>query len=288
MLDRPFRDELSSIEQLEERAKALAARFTLHPSLRRASRRNEPRLDDNARFLETAYRVMSDDVHRGVFVTQAAEWILDNYHLIAAEIRGVRHNLPRSYYRELPKLASRELRGTARVYAMAVELVRHSDSRLDRPQLLRFMNSFQTVAPLTIGELWAWPSMLRLALIENLRRLAALTLEARAARQVANLFIDRTVAGATGDFTALPAARHGAFIVQLLERIREGGPRLADVRAAIDRELEARGTTAEEAIRAEHRRQASAQVSIANVIGMALLLAEWGQLVRYAAVPRTK
>ena len=84
---------------------------------------------------------------------------------------------PRTYYRELPSLASREQAGDARIYAMAVELVRHSDSRIDRQQLAVFLNSYQRVAPLTIGELWAWPSMLKLALIENLRRLADETLE---------------------------------------------------------------------------------------------------------------
>ena len=94
---------------------------------------------------------MAEDVHKGEFVTPAAEWLLDNYHLVASEIRDVRQNLPRGYYRELPKLATRELAGDARVYAMAVELIRHSDSRLDRQQLVRFMNSYQTVAPLTIG-----------------------------------------------------------------------------------------------------------------------------------------
>ena len=85
-----------------------------------------------------------------------------------------------------PTLASREHAGQARVYAIAVELIRHSDSRLDRQQLIQFLNSYQRVAPLTIGELWAWPSMLKLALIENLRRLAEELLSARAARGAAD------------------------------------------------------------------------------------------------------
>src|SRR5204863_5369979 len=99
--------------------------------------------------------------------------------------------LPRTYYRQLPTLASREHGGYARIYAMAVELVRHSDSRIDRHQLLVFLKSYQRVAPLTIGELWAWPSMLKLALIENLRRLADETLEARRARLAADAYVSR-------------------------------------------------------------------------------------------------
>jgi cyclic beta-1,2-glucan synthetase len=119
-VEKPLREELASTEQLEERAKALAARFTLDPAPRRRGEHILRRLDDNARRLDEAYRALADDVHRGEFVTPAAEWVLDNFHLVASEIRGVRQNLPRGYYRELPKLALREHAGTARVYALAV------------------------------------------------------------------------------------------------------------------------------------------------------------------------
>ena len=231
--ERPLRDELLSIERLEERAKALAARFTVDPDPGRVARSVFPRLDDNARVLSEAYRTLADDVHHGAFVTPAAEWLLDNFHLVASEIRDVRHNLPRGYYRELPKLAPRELAGHARVYAMAVELIRHSDSRLDRQQLLRFINSYQTVAPLTIGELWAWPSMLKLALVENLRRLAEEMLLARAARRAAEAYVAHIDGAGEGKPPVLPAELHPAFVVQLLQRMREYGPRLSAVRAAV-------------------------------------------------------
>src|SRR4030095_8211294 len=117
--------------------------------------------------------------------------LFNNILICAAEITDIRRNLPRTYSRTLPTLASRQYAGDARAYAMAVELIRHSDSRLDRPMLLHFLNSFQRVAPLTIGELWAWPSMLKLALIENLRRLADEILEARAARRKADEYVAR-------------------------------------------------------------------------------------------------
>ena len=181
-LEKPLRDELLSVEGLEETAKALAARFTIDPNPRRRSRSVFRRFDDNARVLRDTYRSLADEVHEGEFVTPAVEWLLDNFHLVVSEVRDIRHNLPRGYYRQLPELALRELAGHARVYAMAVSLIRHGDSRLDRQRLLRFVNSYQTVAPLTIGELWAWPSMLKLALIENLRRLADEMMEARDAR----------------------------------------------------------------------------------------------------------
>src|SRR5204863_8385120 len=123
---------------------------------------------------------LASDVHRGQFMPPPAEWLLDHFHLVHSEIRAIRQHLPRRYYRELPRLPHREWAGHARVYAMALELIRHSDSRLDKGQLTRFINSYQSVAPLTIGELWAWPSILNIALIENLRRLAQEILEGRA------------------------------------------------------------------------------------------------------------
>jgi cyclic beta-1,2-glucan synthetase len=265
--EKPLRDELLSIERLEERAKALAARFTIDPKPRRRDRRTYPRLAENERVLRAAYQVLADDVHRGTFLTPATEWILDNFHLVASEIRDVHQSLPPSFYRELPKLALRELAGVARVYAMAVELIKHSDSRLDRAKLLRFMNAYQTVAPLTMGELWAWPSMLKLGLIENLRRLAEETLVARAAREAADAYLARAVAAEGRALPPLPAVTHTAFVVQLLQRLREyGTTRLAGVRAAVDARLREAGLTAEEAIRREHQGQAAAQVSVANVI----------------------
>jgi len=71
--EKPLRDELLSIEGLEERAKALAARFTIDPNPRRRSRSVFRRFDDNARVLRDTYRSLAQEVHEGEFVTPAAE-----------------------------------------------------------------------------------------------------------------------------------------------------------------------------------------------------------------------
>ncbi len=161
--------EFLNIEGLEERAKTLAAAFMLARLPRRARREYLKRLRDDERLLRGAYRTLADDVHRGEAITPATEWLLDNFHVAEAEFKRVRHDLPPSYYRRLPQLAPRELAGIARISALSRELILKSDGRLDPERLVRFITAFQTVAPLTIGELWAWPSMLKLGLIENLR-----------------------------------------------------------------------------------------------------------------------
>jgi cyclic beta-1,2-glucan synthetase len=182
--------------------------------------------------LSHAYRTLAEDVRHGAFVTPATEWFLDNFHLIASEIGDIRENMPRRYYRELPALVTREHSGEARVYAIAVELLRYSDSRLDLTQLTQFLNSYQRVSPLTIGELWAWPSMLKLALIENLRRLADEILISRTARRAADAHVQNIDAAAPDSPVVIPAGAHDAYIVQMLHRARRCVPRSKTISAA--------------------------------------------------------
>jgi cyclic beta-1,2-glucan glucanotransferase len=260
----PLRGELLSPEGLEERARALAAGFTLAPASRFGGRDVLPRLEGNIRALNAAYRSLADDIHRGIAVTPAAEWLLDNFHLVESEARAVRHDLPARYYRKLPKLAAREFSGNARIHALALELIRHGDGRLDAERLTRFILAFQTVAPLTIGELWAWPSMLKLALVENLRLLTDGFIAGRAARLEADAAFARLEAGETP--VPLPDPLPSAFVAQLRQRMREYDPRVSPLAAAVEEALAAGGTTPEDAVRSENQRQAADQVSTGNTV----------------------
>ena len=260
----PLRDDLLTAEGLDDRAVALAASLTLDPNPRRRARDLLPRFDDNVRRLRAAFSALGDDVRAGQFIGPAGDWIYDNFHIVAGEIADIQQNLPRGYARTLPPLALREHAGEARVYAMALELVRHSDSRLSRHVLVQFLTSYQRVAPLTIGELWAWPSVLKLALVENLRRLAEELLAARAARFAADRYVTTSDSGEA--VQPLPSGSHPAFLVHVLQRVREYGLRLSAVRSAVDLELHSRQASAEEAVRAEHQRQGVLQGSVANVV----------------------
>ena len=220
-------------------------------------------------------------MRHGAFVTPATEWFLDNFHLIASEIVEIRENLPRRYYRELPALVTREHSGEARVYAIAVELLRYSDSRLDLAQLTHFLNSYQRVAPLTIGELWAWPSMLKLALVENLRRLADEILISRTARRAADAHVVHLDAAPPDTPVVIPEGAHDAYIVQMLHRAREYDARRSPLRAALEAHLNERHAVAEDIVRLEHQRQAASQASVANAITSLRLCTtiDWRQYV---------
>ncbi|BBI52609.1 hypothetical protein HORIV_50300 [Vreelandella olivaria] len=130
------------------------------------------RLNDNARTLLDAYRASASALAGGREIVPAAAWLLDNYHLIEAQIREIRSDLPPGYYRQLPKLANGPFAGYPRVFGIAWAFVAHTDSHIDLDNLQNFITAYQRVQPLTIGELWAVAITLRIVLIENLRRLA--------------------------------------------------------------------------------------------------------------------
>ncbi len=278
-LEPPLRDELLSIEALEHRAVALAGTLTLDPLAPRAHS-VLPRLAENGRVLRRAYSHLSTDLASARFLSAASEWLLDNFHVVSDALAAVEVDLPPTYCDELPALADRAHVGHARIHAVALELIRHSDSRLDAAQMALYLRSFQRVAPLTIGELWAWPSMVKLALIENMRRLTDEMMEARALRLAADAFLERAGAGATGS-ADLPTPLAMGSAVQLLHRLREYGLQFTPMRLALDAHLAAAGRSAEDLIRAEHQRQSVAQASVANAVSSLRLVGslDWSRFV---------
>ena len=127
-------------------------------------------------------------------VSPVAEWLLDNEYIIEGTARNILLNIPRRYYRQLPALAGEPGKELPRVYALARELVSHSDLRVDRDTILSFLAAYQIDVPLTIGELWAVPQMLRIALIEGIQQIAGRTQTELRERGVANLWANRLIA----------------------------------------------------------------------------------------------
>ncbi len=257
--------ELLGIERLEEHARRLAALLT--PERRRRSGRPEhlKRLKEDARALRRIYTALEEDARAGEATPPAAEWLLDNFHVITAAIRDVRSDLPPLFYRRLPSLTADEYAGLPRVSAMARELIRSSAGRLDAHRIQRFMTAFQSVTPLTIGEIWAWPSALKLALVEELRARAEVIYAARTQRLEADRLVGTLESPPSGPLP-WPDPFHPAFVIRVLQRSREHGAAAAALRQQLGAELDARGQTIEDVIRAEARYQAASQAAMANLV----------------------
>ncbi len=287
-LGEPIVSELFSAERLEEHAHSLAAAQTITSEPRRG-RAIGPRVAENGRILLESYRVLAGAIREERSITPAAEWLVDNFHIVDEQLREIRDDLPADYYRELPKLAGGHLEGYPRVLGLAWAYVAHTDSRFDPDSLARMVRAYQQVEPLTIGELWAIAITLRITLVENLSRIAAQIVRSRAARQRADELADSLlgighespeVAAASlrrrTDSTLPTPAR-----VRLFQRLRDQDPAVIPALGWLEELLAAEGTTAEETVRLEHQRQAAMNVTVRNVITSMRLISwfDWAQFV---------
>src|SRR6267378_1710993 len=278
--EQPLRGEIFSVERLEQYAKALAAAHTTVTKKGRAQLL--PRLEDNGRKLVAAYRTLVETIRTGRAISPAAEWLVDNFHIVEEQVREIREDLPKSYYHELPKLAAGNFKNYPRIYALSVALIAHTDSHLDTETLRRFINTYQKVSPLSIGELWAVPISLRLALVENLRRLATRIVLSRTERDEADRLADRLLAQAQRQpnelltlLTSRMARRKAlgrSFVVQLTQRLREQDPAVMPVMEWLEKQLAKKGLSVEKIVQEEHQRQAAAQVTVGNIITSMRLL----------------
>jgi len=276
-----IRDELLSVERLEQHAASLAQAQSVSGKPR--SRRSlNARLSDNQSVLLDAYRAIAVAVDHGHAITPAAEWLLDNYHLVEKQIRQIHDDLPPRFYRQLPKLANGPFVGYPRVLGIAWAYVAHSDSRFDPETLRCFVRAYQTVQPLTIGELWAVAITLRVVLVENLRRAAERIVSSRAARAAADHVAD-CLLGVNG-FDSEPEAlvRHhernatlsAAFVVQVVKRLRDQDPRVTPALLWLETELSAQGTTSDQVVHDEHQRQGASNVTVRNIITSMRLISD--------------
>jgi cyclic beta-1,2-glucan synthetase len=285
--EEPIRSELFSIERLEQHAESLAAAQRVTPKPGRG-RPLANRLRDNGRVLLAAYRAIGAAIREERAITPAAEWLVDNFHIAEEQIREIRADLPRGFYRQLPKLAEGPLEGYPRVFGLAWAFVAHTDSRFDPQTLCRFVLAYQRVQPLTIGELWAVAISLRLVLVENLRRSAERIMRGRQARQEADALADRLLGVGTREAEATetvlryvdrtPLAAN--FAAQLVQRLRDQDPAVTPALRWLDERLSAQGTTADGIVSEEHQRQGAMNVTVRNAItSMRLMSAvDWAEL----------
>jgi len=281
----PIRGELLSVERLEQLAETIA-RHRVSPS---HSPRAPllPRTRDNGRVLLRCYRTLAAVVNEERATTPAAEWLVDNFHIVEEVLNEIRIDLPPGFYRKLPTLEEGPLAGAPRALEVAWTFIAHTDSRFDAGTLQRFVLAFQRSEALRISEVWAIPIALRLSLIENLRRIAVEIVENRAARleadRLANLLLGQTDVPADPQaFRALDdSALTPAFAMRLAQRLRDQDPVTTPAARWLDERLAARGTSAHDLVRAEHQRLAAANVTVRNIITSLRIMAtfDWPDFV---------
>ncbi len=282
-----IRDELLGVDRLEEQARILAASYRLAPTGTTGHRLSD-RLTHNAAFLLKATFAIAQRAADSHQTTPAANWLIDNYHLVEMQVREIGVDLPPSYYALLPKLADGPFARLPRVFGAAWFLIAHSDSRIDLDTLQRYLIAWQQVQPLSIGELWAVPITLRIILIENLRRVSATILDNSEAREQADDVADRLLGGPgrAGETWAeiLPTLQQpsvtNAFAAQFIYRLRGLDTDPSAPLAWLEARLQRRDTTTDRVVQEELQRQGGSTATIQNIITSLRLIAgiDWGDI----------
>ena len=287
--ENPLIEELYSSEQMERYGKTLAETHEL--SVKQSPGKLISRLDDNEKVLIAVRKILVEAIQREKAIPPAGEWLIDNFYLIEEQIRTARKHLPKGYSKALPQLLNPSPRALTRVYDISLQVISHSDGRVDLDRLSHFINSYQSVTHLRIGELWAIPIMLRLTLIENLRRVSSLiaidmidkNLADYWARQMLDIVKNdpKSLILVTADMARSDPPMTSAFVSEMSRQLLGSGTALALPITWLEQKLAETGRLVSEMVNTEIQKQTVNQVSVSNSIGSIRLLStlDWRNFV---------
>ncbi len=290
----PLRSELFSADQMEQHGRYLAESHVLATG--RAPDQLLPRLAANEEILLRVFEQLTEAVTAGRRVTPASDWLLDNFYLIEEQIRTAKRHLPRNYSRELPRLVNGASAGFPRVWDIALETIAHGDGRVDLVGLTRFIAAYESVSPLDLGELWAIPIMLRLALIENLRRVALRIAAGRIDRDLASQWVramittvdrdPKSLILVVADMARSKPPMSAPFVSEFVRGLQGQSPALAMALTWVEQRLAEDGLSTEQLVQSGNQIQAADQVTIGNSIGSLRFLAsvDWRTFVEFMSV----
>jgi cyclic beta-1,2-glucan synthetase len=221
----PIRSEIFGMQRFAQHGRSLGLTHEAS-SAKFTTARFFPRLESNIQVLRESHEYIGLHARTGYDISPAAEWLLDNFHLIEQQLEEIREGLPKRYFRSLPVLENEPLAGLPRIYGVAWAFVAHTDGDFDEELLCQFLIAYQTSRELNLSEMWALPTTLRVVLIENLRRLAERVASNKAARELANLCCDQIHDFSSEQLDQIGIALEargvaGVFLGQMAQRLQD-------------------------------------------------------------------
>jgi len=232
------------------------------------------RMEENYKYIATSYKRLSLYVNRKRRIPDAAEWLLDNFYIIEKQTKELRLSIQRKYFRHLPVMKSGAYRGYPRVFALVHELVSHSDSVVEQDVLIEFTTEYQKLLKLSDAEIWSLETMIRLALLQNIRRTCERIMQSaiqyeRAETVAKQLYAVRDdkakIREIVGDNLRNFDVNRSNFFEALIKILRN----LGDCRlifAAIDKRLTSLNMSADDIVQIEHQKQAARHISLGNAV----------------------
>jgi len=290
----PIRSELYNSDQMKTHASIVARSHKILKGKR--TDKLLKRLDDNEETLVEVRNLLVEGIQSGQAITPAAEWLLDNFYLIEEQIVTAKKHLPKKYSEGLPYLANVNSEGIPRVYDIALEIIAHSDGLIEAKELRGFVSAYQSEKILTLGELWAIPIMLKLAVIENLRRIAEKIALDRIDNNLADYWSELIIETVRKDpadmvLTIADMARskpvlNSAFVAAFTRKLQGKGPAFSLPLSWLEQQLSRQGISVNDLVWNENQRQAADQVSVKNSIGTMRFIgsADWRKFVESSSI----
>ncbi len=287
MQEEPLRLPLLALEQLGALAYQMGQNHSIAIGITSDWLLN--RLRENKIVITETHDLITDAAAKHQFISPASEWLIDNFYVVQEQIHLITQHFPRGYGRQLPHIEGNP--PIPRIFDMILKLISHLDGRVDIEALDRFIHSYQQATTFTLGELWATPIMLRLALVENLRRVSSLINDARHQRNLANQWADRLIAAADMGpdqviitLSALVASQpplESAFVAEFVRCLHSQHSSLHVVLEWISQSLTRKSESSERMVILESQRQAADQASIGNCFASFRFLdaTDWGKFV---------
>ena len=285
----PFRSELYNSNQMDIHAKVVARAHKMVTG--KAPDKLLKRLGQNEKTLVEVRNLLVDSVREGQNITPGAEWLLDNFYLIEEQVVIARKHLPKGYSEGLPYLIDGDSVGFPRVYDIVLEIISHSDGRVDARSLISFIASYQTEKELTLGELWAIPIMLRLAVIENLRRVSEKIALDMIDNNLADFWAEQmmltvqkepeNLVSTIADMARSKPVLGSAFVAGFTRKLQGKGPALALPLSWMEQQLSRMEVTSSDLVWQENQKQATDQVSVSNSISTLRFIgkSDWREFV---------
>ncbi len=282
----PIRADLFGTERLEHHARTLAEAQAVATGKPPSVPKLSARVAENAEVLLRAYRTCAKALQAGQTVVPAAEWLLDNFHLVEQQLRQIRDDLPPGYYQQLPKIAEGPFVGYPRVFGLAWAYVAHTDSLMSGPVLARYVRAYQEIQPLMIGELWAVAITLRIVLVENMRRLVQQIVDGHALRLQADAIVDSLLTAGQGLGQSQLSAMQRAvapfettplseiLAAQIAKRLRGFDPVQTPLFGWLEERLQRQGTTIDEVVSNTQTRLGASNVTMRNIVTSMRLVSE--------------
>lgn len=227
------------------------------------------RLEDLGRRLSSAHDALKAWSENQGVAASGVEWLLDNYFVIQKHLEEVQESIPGKYLDELPKIQDPGalFAGSPRVFILAGELVRMSAGVVNMDIINVLIREFQTISSLSMGEMWAFPNFLRVALLGNISRAAQRLVDrikpiAEADEWSARLSSHQIQA--TEQFVAKQPQTDPTFLLRLMSNLRAA--RMIQAISLLDAFLHEEGLDLEDLARTENARIALINVTMQHSI----------------------